>query len=335
MVRPPALPPRASDQVAWPAGVDVGARRRFSSRFARSRQPSPCPPSGRRASSSSATRAQRSAARVPASPRRQVRRDPHRPERVAAGRGRELRGRGPTLDHRQDHPPLERPSRQPALRRVDALEDRRLRFLELGPVDVGVEGRASPVVGRHVVPLPPPSGEAAATPGSPARSSPAAASRAPRSPARSCRASPRGAPGPGARPASPCRSPRGASGPPPARGPASPPCDDVLRPPDRRGGVHREDLADDEPVAEHAGSRPSAASRSAPTRVRPDVGGDVERRHGLEPEASGLAPPEKLPRRPRTPPAYARSGRVGRVKNGQRFTPARSPRPATHSGGPP
>ena len=28
--------------------------------------------------------------------------------------------------------------------------------------------------------------------------------------------------------------------------------DDVLRPPHRRGGVHREDLADDEPVAEHA-----------------------------------------------------------------------------------
>ena len=41
----------------------------FRSRCARSRRPSPCPPSGRRASSSSATRAPRSAARAPASPR--------------------------------------------------------------------------------------------------------------------------------------------------------------------------------------------------------------------------------------------------------------------------
>ena len=41
----------------------------FRSRCARSRRPSPCPPSGRRASSSWATRAPRSAARARASPR--------------------------------------------------------------------------------------------------------------------------------------------------------------------------------------------------------------------------------------------------------------------------
>ena len=49
--------------------------------------------------------------------------DPRRPERVAARRGREPRGRGAPLDHRQDHPALERPPRQPAPRRVHALEE--------------------------------------------------------------------------------------------------------------------------------------------------------------------------------------------------------------------
>ena len=34
-------------------------------------------------------------------PIRQIRRDPRRPERVAAGRGREIRRRSPPLDHRQ------------------------------------------------------------------------------------------------------------------------------------------------------------------------------------------------------------------------------------------
>ena len=45
------------------------------------------------------------------------------------------RGRGAPLDHRQDDPPLERPARQPAPRRVHALEEHRLRLLEPGRLD--------------------------------------------------------------------------------------------------------------------------------------------------------------------------------------------------------
>ena len=51
-------------------------------------------------------------------PVRQIRRDPRRPERVAAGRGREIRRRRPPLDHRQDETPRERPARQPSPRRA-------------------------------------------------------------------------------------------------------------------------------------------------------------------------------------------------------------------------
>ena len=66
------------------------------------------------------------------------------PERVAARRGRQPRGRGAPLDHRQNEPPLERPARQPAPRRVHGLEERRLRVLEPGRLDVGVEDRSRP-----------------------------------------------------------------------------------------------------------------------------------------------------------------------------------------------
>ena len=51
-------------------------------------------------------------------------------------------------------PPVERPARQPAPRRVHGLEERRLRLPEPGRLDVGVEGLRRPVVSRHVVPLP-------------------------------------------------------------------------------------------------------------------------------------------------------------------------------------
>ena len=51
-------------------------------------------------------------------PVRQIRRDPRRPERVAAGRGREIRRRRPPLDHGQDETPRERPARQPSARRA-------------------------------------------------------------------------------------------------------------------------------------------------------------------------------------------------------------------------
>ena len=148
----------------------------------------------------------------------QVRRDPRRPERVAARRGREPRGRRASLDHRQGDPTLERPARQPAPRPVDRLEERHLRLLEPGRLDVGVEGCRGPVVDRDVVPLPTLLVEPQPAPAPLPEVVPT-----PRSPARSCRASPRAAPGPGGPPGRRCRSSRGASSPPPARGPASPP----------------------------------------------------------------------------------------------------------------
>ena len=87
-------------------------------------------------------------------PGREVCRDPGRPERVAARRGREPCRRGSPFDHRQHQPPIERPARQPAPRRIHALEERHLRLLEPVRLDVGVESRSRPVVGRDVVPLP-------------------------------------------------------------------------------------------------------------------------------------------------------------------------------------
>ena len=46
-------------------------------------------------------------------PVRQIRRDPRRPERVAAGRGRQPRGHRPALDHGQDGAARQRPTAQP------------------------------------------------------------------------------------------------------------------------------------------------------------------------------------------------------------------------------
>ena len=74
--------------------------------------------------------------------------------------------------------------------------------------------------------------------------------------------------------------------------------DDVLRPPHRGRRIHREDLADDEPVAEHAdGGQVLLDGRDRPG-VGPDVGGHVERSYRTQAEASGLAPPQELPHRP-------------------------------------
>ena len=97
-------------------------------------------------------------------PIRQIRRDPRRPKRVAAGRGREIRRCRPPLDHRQDETPRERPARQPSPR------------------------RARPARGSRRAPRPPdggpgrraacrPSRGAGATPGAPTGSSLAAACR--------------------------------------------------------------------------------------------------------------------------------------------------------------
>ena len=71
----------------------------------------------------------------------------------AAGRGRQIRGQGPPLDQRQDETTRQRPARQPPPRRVDALEERRLRLLEVGRLEVVIEGLGRPMVGRDVVPL--------------------------------------------------------------------------------------------------------------------------------------------------------------------------------------
>ena len=77
--------------------------------------------------------------------------------------------------------------------------------------------------------------------------------------------------------APPFRSPRGVSSPPPARAPASPhrvmTC---FGPRPAAAGVHREDLADDEPVAEHADRGQVLLHGRRRPRVGPDVGGDVK-----------------------------------------------------------
>ena len=55
----------------------------------------------------------------------------------------------------------------------------------------------------------------------------------------------------------------------------------MLRPPHRGRGVRGEDLADDEPVAEHADRGQVLFHGRDRSRVRPDVGGHVERRDGV------------------------------------------------------
>ena len=73
--------------------------------------------------------------------------------------------------------------------------------------------------------------------------------------------------------------------------------DDVFRAPHRGRGVHRQDLVDDEPVAEHADRGQVLLDRLDRSGVRPDVGGNVERRDVAQPETSRLAPPQELPHR--------------------------------------
>ena len=74
--------------------------------------------------------------------------------------------------------------------------------------------------------------------------------------------------------------------------------DDVLRAAHGRGRVHGEDLADDEPVAEHADRGQVLLDGRNRARVGPDVGGHVERGDRGQAEASVLAPGQKLPHRP-------------------------------------
>jgi len=93
------------------------------SRSARSRRARPRPPSGRRASSFSATHARDPLRMLQRPPVRQVRRDPRRPKRVAACRRRQPRRHRTPLDHRQHGPTPQRPTAQPP-RAVDALKQR-------------------------------------------------------------------------------------------------------------------------------------------------------------------------------------------------------------------
>ena len=102
----------------------------------------------------------------------------------------------------------------------------------------------------------------------------------------------------------------------------------VRRPPDGRRRVHRQDLADDEPVAEHADGRQVLLDRRHGPRVRPDIGRHVERRDRPQLEATRSAPRQEPPRRdsgrvktrrsvaiPRTPSSVIRASRTGRPED--------------------
>ena len=58
----------------------------------------------------------------------------------------------------------------------------------------------------------------------------------------------------------------------------------------RGRGVHREDLVDDEPVAEHTDRGQVLLHGRDRTRMRPDVGGHVERRDVAQPERASHHP---------------------------------------------
>ena len=101
--------------------------------------------------------------------------------------------------------------------------------------------------------------------------------------------------------------------------------DDVLRPPDGRRRVHRDNLADDEPVAEHADRRQVLLDGGRRPGVGPDVGRHVQRRDRREPQAPRLAPRQELPhgspvRRPRP-----RGWRSARRKTRESFSTAAGP----------
>ena len=122
--------PRRAAPTSTPAAARPGCASRTDDLVDGDRSPPPGPVAAHlgRNGCSGAENPRR--AELKGSPVGQVRRDPRRPERVAARRGRQPRGRGAPLDHRQNEPPLERPARQPPPRRVDGLEERHLRLLE-------------------------------------------------------------------------------------------------------------------------------------------------------------------------------------------------------------
>ena len=112
----------------------------------RSHRPSRYPPAGRRASSSSATRAPRSAARAQASPPF----DRYAVIPVARNVWQHVEGGNPAAAARRlviARTSRRSGARQPPLRRVDGLEEHHLRRLEPARIDVGVKGRRRPVGG--------------------------------------------------------------------------------------------------------------------------------------------------------------------------------------------
>ena len=93
---------------------------------------------------------------------------------------------------------------------------------------------------------------------------------------------------------------------------------------DGRRGVHRQDLADDEPVAEHADGRQVLLDGGRRPGVGPDVGRHVQRRDRREPQAPRRAPRQKLPHGP--PVRRARAPvRDPRGENSRNFSTATGP----------
>ena len=198
------------------------------------------------------------------------------------------------LDHRQHRPPSQRLTAQPP-RTVHALKEGCPRVLGAARGDVRFERLPGPVVDRHVVALaallvqPQPGAHAlpeVVLPPHPHR-----------------RAHPREAEDHHAE-ESPVAQPHQRPRVDPVHKRARlgrrqdrrrPLRDDVLRSPDRRGRVHGQHLVDDEPVAERPnGGQVLLDGRHRP-RVRPDVGGDVERRDRPQIEAPLAAPGQNRP----------------------------------------
>ena len=109
-------------------------------------------------------------------------------------------------------------------------------------------------------------------------------------------------------------------------------CHHVRRPPDGCRRVHRQDLADDEPVAEHADGRQVLLDGGRRPGVGPDVGCHVQRRDRRG--APGPAPrttPGTAPRPARTPPASSAFA-IRAAKNSRKRSTAAGPRVDDHRG---
>ena len=111
----------------------------------------------------------------------------------------------------------------------------------------------------------------------------------------------------------------------------------VRRPPDGRRRVHRQDLADDEPVAEHADGRQVLLDGGRRPGVGPDVGRHVQRRDRLERQAARIAPRQELPHGPpvrRARPRVRDPRGEELQKPGHRHGPRVDDQPRQHERGP-